>query len=265
MRETEADVLLAEDEPIVCRAVERILTSRGLRVETATTCPVASDRLRATAYKVLLCDLMLPGGSGFDLLAEARAGQPDLQAVLITGFATVDNAVRAFHRGAFDYLPKPFDLNELFGVVERALHYRKRLLDSPDEEPAGAPELLRLGRHSWARVDGARSATLGPAETFRDCIDALVEIELPEIGSHIVQGQRLARLRSADDGIHRIRAPLSGTVLEVHAALHRNPAAVSEDPFGEGWLVRIVPLPEEAGALPADESGPRFDRGPSAD
>lgn len=265
MRESEADVLLAEDEPIVCKAVERILTSRGLRVETATACHAASGHLRMTAYKVFLCDLMLPGGSGFELLAQARTSQAHLQAILITGFATVDNAVQAFDKGAFDYLPKPFDLNELVGVVDRALRYRERLLEGEAQEPAGGARTARLGHHSWARFDDAGSATIGPAETFMNCIDGIEELELPEVGSHIVQGQRLARLRSASDGVHRIRAPLSGTVLEVHTALHTHPAAVFEDPFGEGWLVRVIPVTKETGALPADESGPRLDRGPSAD
>ena len=107
MPRPEADVLLAEDEPVVCRAVERILGSTGLTAEVTGTLVETLDRLRTTAFQILICDLMLPDGSGFEALAAARNRQPDLQTIVITGFATANNAVRSLARGAFDYLQKP--------------------------------------------------------------------------------------------------------------------------------------------------------------
>lgn len=252
MPEPEIDVLLAEDEPIVRRAAARILTSHELSTESATTCTEAKDRLQETTYQVLLCDLMLPEGSGFEVLEEACALQPALQSIVVTGYATADNALLAFAGGAFDYLPKPFDWTELLGVVDRALCYRKRVFES-DQPSSGTPNptptrpsgIAALGRHSWALLDRDGSATLGPAETFFGCLHNPEDIELPEVGSHVVQGLCLAHIRSSGNRVHRIWAPLGGRVLEANTALKSHPAPMSEDPFGEGWLVRIVPSRQE--------------------
>lgn len=248
MPEVEIDVLLAEDESVVCRAAERILGSEGLRVESASSSGEARERLLQRAYRVLLCDLMLPGGSGFEVVELARTHQPDLQTIVITGFATADNALRAFAEGVFDFLPKPFDWNELLGVVDRALRFREGAIEGRRPPPgagmpgrAGAEEIHGLGRHSWALLDGDGSATLGAAETFFGCVGEVEEVDLPEVGGHTVQGQRLARLRTTRGKVHRIWAPLSGEVLEVQSSLLSDPTPILEDPFGGGWLARIVP------------------------
>ena len=252
MPRPEADVLLAEDEPVVCRAVERILGSTGLTAEVTGTLVETLDRLRTTAFQILICDLMLPDGSGFEALAAARNRQPDLQTIVITGFATANNAVRSLARGAFDYLPKPFDPTELLGVVDRALHYRSRVVATSSPSPGLAPlergagsELLGLGRHSWARLEADGSAAVGPAETFFGAIEEPMKIELPEVGSQILQGRPLARLNCSTNLEHRVWSPLSGVALEVNEALGADPAPICEDPFGEGWIARILPSSQE--------------------
>jgi DNA-binding NtrC family response regulator len=115
------DVLLVEDEPVVREAAARILRPEGLTLDRVEDVDGALARLRRSDYRVVLCDLMLPGFSGFDLLERVTGERPQLPVILITGYATIENALAAFKKGAFDVLPKPFDVAELLGVVRRAL------------------------------------------------------------------------------------------------------------------------------------------------
>ena len=149
-----------------------------------------------------------------------------------------------FAAGAFDYLPKPYDWAELAGVVDRALCYRAAITEER-RAPTDRTGRSWLGGHSWAQLDVDGSALLGPGETFFGCVDSLEEVELPDPGQPTIQGQAFARLLGAGDRVHRVRAPLSGTVLEKNEALVSAPTPIHTDPFGEGWLVRIVPSHKE--------------------
>jgi CheY-like chemotaxis protein len=126
-------------------------------------------RLRKFEHRVVLCDLMLPGFSGFDLLERVTGELPGLPVILITGYATIENALRAFKKGAFDFLPKPFDVPELLGVVRRALRAVElgawRSLPSPAERTAASGE--RGGRTSWASTPGSRWTATGPPAVWR--------------------------------------------------------------------------------------------------
>jgi len=117
------DVLLVEDERVVREAAARILRLDGFKVDLAEEASTAVARLRALHPRVVLTDLMLPGFSGFDLLDRLTNDRPQVPVVLITGYATIENALHAFQHGAFDFLPKPFDVAELLGVEVR--HVRR--------------------------------------------------------------------------------------------------------------------------------------------
>ena len=107
------DVLLVEDEAVVRAAVERILRPEGLTLDRVEDVDGALARLRKVEHRVVLSDLMLPGFSGFDLLERVTGERPQVPVILITGYATIENALAAFKKGAFDFLPKPFDVPEL--------------------------------------------------------------------------------------------------------------------------------------------------------
>lgn len=247
------DVLVIEDEPVVLKAAERILRTAELTAEWASDAESAAERLSTSQYKVVLSDLMLPGASGFDLIDSVKASDPTAQFIVITGYATIENALEAFRLEAFDFIPKPFDPGELLGVVTRALRYRERLqVDTLRSEsgPAG-PNLYSLGRHSWAMLDPDGSATLGVAETFPHLLGKVESIENPEPDGHTVQGARLARILSNGALVHRIWAPLSGQIMAVNGRLETDSDLVNSDPYREGWLVRIIPsnLEEELPVL----------------
>lgn len=251
------DVLLVEDEPVVREAAARILRPEGLTLDRVEDVDGALARLRKADYRVVLSDLMLPGFSGFDLLDRVTGERPQLPVILITGYATIENALAAFKRGAFDFLPKPFDVAELLGVVRRAIRATERRKwnavpfvsgHTGAGELPGSPYFL--GQHAWITLDGG-IATFGLAESWPGLIADIVSADLPRAGANLTQGLACAELATADESIHRIWAPLSGAVLEANPAVREDPDLLNRAPFTAGWLARVAPssLEAELGAL----------------
>jgi CheY-like chemotaxis protein/glycine cleavage system H lipoate-binding protein len=240
------DVLLVEDEAVVSAAVGRILRPEGLTLDRVEDVDGALARLRKVEHRVVLSDLMLPGFSGFDLLERVTGERPQIPVILITGYATIENALAAFKKGAFDFLPKPFDVPELLGVVRRALKAVAskswNAVPRDAEVLGGEPcaERYFLGQHAWVTLDDG-VATFGLAECWPGLTAGIRTLALPEPGARLTQGLACAELATVDDSIHRIWAPLTGTVLEVNPAVREDPDLLNRSPFSSGWLARVAP------------------------
>ena len=113
-------VLVAEDEATFALTVGRYLQKRGHEVKV---CPTGKATLRSLAtgeWDVLLLDLKLPDAEGVEILAQVKKDHPDLQTIIVTGFANVESAIETMRMGAFDYLTKPPNFDELGMRVEKA-------------------------------------------------------------------------------------------------------------------------------------------------
>jgi DNA-binding NtrC family response regulator len=117
-------VLIVDDDAPVRHACAEIAATLGYQTETADSVPAARLCLAPGQVDLMLLDLRLPGGGGLALLEEVRATHPETVVVVMTAFATVGSAVEAMRIGAGDYLTKPFTLEELSSVLERAAQRR---------------------------------------------------------------------------------------------------------------------------------------------
>ncbi|MFS8037163.1 response regulator [Xanthobacter sp. AM11] len=106
-------ILLVEDDPVLADGVCAGLALAGLTVDAVTTCADAMAALGACRFDAVVLDLMLPDGSGLDLLAALRARQDATPILLLTALDETPDRVRGLDGGADDYLGKPFDLDEL--------------------------------------------------------------------------------------------------------------------------------------------------------
>jgi two-component system response regulator AtoC len=106
-------ILVVDDEEIVRESLAGWLAKDGYTVEQAADGPAALARIKDHRLSILITDLKMPEMDGLTVQVEARKLQPDLAVVIMTAFATVDTAVTAMKQGAFDYLVKPFDPEEL--------------------------------------------------------------------------------------------------------------------------------------------------------
>ena len=124
-------VLIADDDEALLGLMLRRMARLGYSADASSDGQHAADMLRAKHYDLLVTDINMPGLTGLDLLALAKSLDPQLQVVIVTGGATMDNAVQALNQGAFGYLTKPFDHLSVFeNTVLRALEYRRLTLDN---------------------------------------------------------------------------------------------------------------------------------------
>ncbi|MBI5585748.1 MAG: response regulator [Deltaproteobacteria bacterium] len=117
----QARILVIDDELIVHQSVSRILSEEGHLVDSALRVDEALDRLKETAYDLVLTDLMIPEKNGMEAVKAVAQFYPDMGVVMFTGYPTVDSAVESMKLGSLDYLPKPFTPDELLQVVKRSL------------------------------------------------------------------------------------------------------------------------------------------------
>ncbi|HTP51560.1 MAG TPA: diguanylate cyclase [Anaeromyxobacteraceae bacterium] len=125
-----ASVLLVDDERFARTVYADYLRAAGYEVELADDPPVALKLLRERPFDILLTDVVMPGGDGLQLLADAKQLDPDIQVVVITALDRVDPAVRAMRAGAADYLVKPVTAEALQVAVQRSLATRALLAEN---------------------------------------------------------------------------------------------------------------------------------------
>lgn len=142
-------LLLVDDDLQVLESMADWLRDQGFDVDTATGQSDALERLTAKAYDLLLSDIRLQDGDGFDLLEQSLRRRPGTQVILLTGYGTADSAIDAIRAGAFDYLTKPLIDDELLMAIERALGQRKVL----EENTALKQKLDR--KHGMSHIVGS--------------------------------------------------------------------------------------------------------------
>jgi PAS domain S-box-containing protein len=128
-----------DDELAFADTLSDILNSRGYRTVTANDGAEGKRLVRQQPVDLALIDLKLPDVPGIDVLAHIREASPTTEVIILTGHASLDTALRALNLGAFGYVEKPYDIDRLFVLIERALARRRR----PDVAPR-ASELARL-------------------------------------------------------------------------------------------------------------------------
>ncbi len=161
--ETTATILVVDDEPGIRQGCRRVLEPQGFRVETAATLQEGLAQITAHEYDLVLLDVMMPDGRGFDLLAPIHQGHPDTIAIVITGYATVELAVEAIKAGAYDFISKPFTPDVLLITVNKGLE-RRRLAKAARRLAASEAERAELAR---AKEAAERLSEFKTTFTFR--------------------------------------------------------------------------------------------------
>lgn len=120
-------ILVVDDEPSICWSFEQALGESGHVVASASTAEIALESLETFDPELILFDFRLPGLDGMTAIRKLRAAQRQTPVILMTAFGSLDLAVNALGEGVFDYLPKPFDLDDAVAVITRALESRQAI------------------------------------------------------------------------------------------------------------------------------------------
>jgi len=113
-------ILVVDDDLVVRNSLEEFLTNKGYEVKTAADGQSAVSAVKNERFDVIVLDLMLPGMSGMESFNSIKEIDPEPVVIIITGFASLDSSIQAIKHGAYDYLTKPFQLNEFLVTIENA-------------------------------------------------------------------------------------------------------------------------------------------------
>ncbi|HEU4389420.1 MAG TPA: sigma-54 dependent transcriptional regulator [Blastocatellia bacterium] len=161
-------VLIVDDESAMAFVLGALFQSHGYVVRSAASCAEARRHIDSQPFDLALVDLRLPDGSGLDLITALRESSPGTQAILITGFGSIDIAIDSIKKGAFYYLEKPFTDDQILMLSQRALEFGsmkrsnaalKRALVGEDEfgMVGSTPKMRRIYEtiHATARSDAS--------------------------------------------------------------------------------------------------------------
>lgn len=155
-------LLVVDDKRTLLQLLERIL-SQHHTVETADDGAQALALIAQHDYDVILTDVRMPGADGFEVIRVTKARSPATEVIIMTGFASIDSAVEAMRLGAYDYLQKPFDPDDVVLVVARALERKRQreTLSTTGVVPASSP----------AVAAGSEVIEGPPSLSYRDAVN----------------------------------------------------------------------------------------------
>ncbi len=131
-------IFVVDDDPSIRWVLERALTQAGLSVDAFDSAENALARVGRDKPAAVITDIRMPGMNGLELLDRLNAQAPDVPVIVITAHSDLDSAVSAYRGGAFEYLPKPFDVDEAVRLARRAIERNRH---APVEEPADTGEM----------------------------------------------------------------------------------------------------------------------------
>ena len=179
----QATILVADDEQNLRRVLAAHLLKAGYQVLTADDGQNALDILEKQEVNVVVTDLKMPGLDGMEVLRQVQQKFPGIPVLILTAHGTVDNAVQAVKAGAFDYITKPFDKNELLSTIAKAARTEQLARRDFRPEPSEAGRFRIIGQTARMKeiydiIDRAEKTDVKVKEFFHG-LQPFLQYEIP--------------------------------------------------------------------------------------
>jgi two-component system, sensor histidine kinase and response regulator len=206
-------LLVVDDEPSVAITMGAILEMDGFEVTVSTSGADALRKLHESVYDLVLTDLRLDDTDGLTIISEVCRLQPDTVSIILTGYASLESAVKALRQGAYDYLIKPCDVDELRAVVARAIERRQlglQLKARMAELEAANGTIREMNRDLQHRVERATAQLQQRMDDLAQANDEIADL-YRNAQANLEQLQELDRLKSRflSMASHELKTPLT--------------------------------------------------------
>lgn len=250
-----ARILCVDDESVILDSFRRILVLDGYCVDTVETGKEALGLIQTHSYDFVFTDLKMPEMDGLEVTKAVKHLRPDIDVVIITGYATVETAVECMKFGAMDYVQKPFTEDELLEFVKKLLIRREDRISKTlkpkvhithIKETIGAktPEFQIPGGvfisegHCWVNIGEEGSVKVGIDDFAKKIIGRIDSIGLPNLGMVVKKGQSLFTVTQGQRTIS-FKSPVSGKVKEVNKFINSELDSLNISPYDINWVCEI--------------------------
>jgi DNA-binding response OmpR family regulator len=260
-----ARILAVDDEKIILDSFRKTLVLEGYSIDTVEKGTEVLGLIRKNDYDFVFTDLKMPGMDGVEVTKAVKHLRPDIDVIVITGYASIETAVETVKFGATDYVQKPFTEDELLDFVKTALIRRQ---DSLEKQMRHKIRLIKPGtreskskfelnvpagvfispQHAWAKIELNGTVRVGLDDLMRKVFKRIDHVELPEAEQKIEKGEPLFSVKYGDH-VLKIPSPLSGKITSVNAEHVEHPEWLAIKPFELSWMCGIEPS-NLAGELP---------------
>lgn len=252
-----ARILAVDDEKLILDSFRKILVFAGYSIDTVETGSEVLGLIRKHDYDFVFTDLKMPEMDGVEVTKAVKHLRPDIDVIVITGYASIETAVETVKFGAMDYVEKPFTEDELLEFVKTALIKRQanseknmrhkiRLIKPGTGESKSKFELnVPAGifvspQHAWAKIETNGTVRVGPDDLIRKVFGEIDQVELPETMQIIKKGETLFSLKYGDYRLN-IPSPISGKITSVNSEHAERPEWLAIKPFALSWMCGIEP------------------------
>ena len=252
-----ARILAVDDEEIILSSFRKILVLAGFSIDTVEKGSEALGLIRKNDYDFVFTDLKMPGMDGVELTKAVKHLRPDIDVIVITGYASIETAVETVKFGAMAYVEKPFTEDELLEFLntalikrqdnlEKQMRHKIRLIKPGTRESKSKFELnVPAGvfvskQHAWAKIEMNGTVRVGLDDLMRKIFEKIDRVELPDTGQKIEKGETLFSINIGDFSL-KIPSPISGKIASVNAEHVEHPEWLAIKPFELSWMCGIEP------------------------
>ncbi len=250
-----ARILCVDDEEVILSSFRKILVLDGYSVDTVETGQEALGLIQKHHYDFVFTDLKMPMMDGVEVTKSVKHLRPDIDVIIITGYASVETAVETMKYGAMDYVQKPFTEDELIAFVQKALIKRQdkilkqlkpkvHITNLPASDDFTKGEFSIPGgvfiakNHTWVSMNQAGIAKIGIDDFAKKLIGKVYSIELPNLGMNVKAGQPLFTIKQGNRSI-TFSSPISGKVSQINTLLKENLDALDITPYERNWVCAL--------------------------
>jgi CheY-like chemotaxis protein/glycine cleavage system H lipoate-binding protein len=250
-----AKILCVDDEDVILDSFRKILVLDGYSVDTVTKGQEALKLIQSHHYDFLFTDLKMPEMDGVEVTKAVKHLRPDIDVVIITGYASVETAVETMKYGAMDYVEKPFTDDELLAFVKKAVIKRQDRIQKQikpkvhithlaDAKSSMMCEFAIPGGvfisqgHCWVSMEQDGNVKVGIDDFAKKLIGKVDAIEFPNLGMVVKMGQPLFTVKQGNKSI-TFNSPVSGKVIKLNKPLQYDIELLNVTPYDSNWVCEL--------------------------